>query len=262
MINIGNKVEVIHPNQTYGSYRGWLDKNVKEKELKEKWDFTVSPIKNRQYIVLKKAKHEFSSNILYYIQDEKTKKCYIVDEKGIQLAKNKDLEIKIGDKVKLKNRRGERWNVCGKMDKYIGKIVTVYDTGLGFSGEAFTIVEDDHVGSSKWWFNLEDIEYVVKQKHFKSLQNDYTGTIEVENGFIQEKEILDDEEKRYLKAVIRPFKDKIIYISKEIDFGREYYIYIGLDDDSIYLPNFKKGTMYNGMEEDEKYTLKELGLDE
>lgn len=68
--------------------------------------------------------------------------------------------------------------------------------------------------------------------------------------------------KRYLEAVIGPFKDKITYISKEIDFSREYYIYIDLDDDSIRLPNFKKGTMYNGMEEDKKYTLKELGLDE
>lgn len=260
MINIGDKVEVIHPKQTYCFYRDWLDKNVKEKKLKEKWNFTVSPIKNRRYIVLKKAKHEFLPNILYYIQDEKTKKCYIVDEKGIQLAKNKDLEIKIGDKVKLKNRRGERWNVCGKMDKYIGKIVTVSRTGLGIGGEAFTIVEDDSIENFKWLFRLEDIEYVVKQKHFKSLPNNYTGTIEVENGFI--KEILDETEKRYLKAVIRPFKDKIIYISKEIDFGREYYIYIDLDDDSICLPNFKKGTMYNGMEEDEKYTLKELGLDE
>lgn len=79
---------------------------------------------------------------------------------------------------------------------------------------------------------------------------------------VKEASILDDEEKRYLEAVIRPFKNKIKYISKELDFGREYYIYIDLDDDSICLPNFKEGTMYNGMEEIKKYTLKELGLDE
>ena len=34
MINIGNKVEVTQPNQTYGSYRKWLDKNVKNEKLK------------------------------------------------------------------------------------------------------------------------------------------------------------------------------------------------------------------------------------
>lgn len=105
MINIGNKVEVINPSQTYSSYRDWLNKNVKEKELKEKWDCFASPKKNRQYIVLKKEKHNDYSdhpNILYYIQDEETKKCYIIDGKGIQLAKNKDLKIKVGDIVKIK----------------------------------------------------------------------------------------------------------------------------------------------------------------
>ena len=58
--------------------------------------------KNRQYIVLKKEKHNVCPNILYYIQDEETKKCYIIDEKGIKLAENKDLKIKVGDIVKLK----------------------------------------------------------------------------------------------------------------------------------------------------------------
>ena len=168
------------------------------------------------------------------------------------------MKLKVGDKVKLKNRRGKEWNRNGKMDKYIGKIVTVSNITLG---NGFTIKEDDGRGFPRWVFRLEDIEYVVKQKHFKSLPNNYTGTIEVENGFIQEKEILDDTEKRYLKAIIRPFKDKIRRISKETALGGEYYIYIDLDDDSISLPNFKKGTMYNGMKDNKEYTLKELGLD-
>ena len=168
------------------------------------------------------------------------------------------MKLKAGDKVKLKNRRGKEWNRNGKMDKYIGKIVTVSNITLG---NGFTIKEDDGRGFPRWVFRLEDIEYVVKQKHFKSLPNNYTGTIEVENGFIQEKEILDDTEKRYLKAIIRPFKDKIRRISKETALGGEYYIYIDLDDDSISLPNFKKGTMYNGMKDNKEYTLKELGLD-
>ncbi len=169
------------------------------------------------------------------------------------------MNLKVGDKVKLKNRRGKDWNCNGMMDKYIGKIVTVSKVYLSSS---FEIKEDDgHNWFQKWRFYLEDIEYVVKQKHFKSLPNNYTGTIEVENGFIQEKEILDETEKRYLKSIIRPFKDKIRRISKETTFGGEYYIYIDLDDDSISLPNFKKGTMYNGMKDNKEYTLKELGLD-
>lgn len=171
------------------------------------------------------------------------------------------MKLKVGDKVKLKNRRGACWNVYGKMDKYIGKIVTVSDIHQGYFGTGFTIKEDDGRGFPRWIFKLEDIEYVVKQKHFKSLPSNYTGTIEVENGFIQEKEILDETEKRYLKSIIRPFKDKIRRISKETTLSGECYIYIDLDDDSIGLLNFKKGTMYNGMEEDKRYTLKELGLD-
>lgn len=168
------------------------------------------------------------------------------------------MKLKVGDKVKLKNRRGKGWNSDGMMDKYIGKIVTVSYITLG---NDFTIKEDDGRGFPRWVFSPKDIEYVVKQKHFKSLPNNYTGTIEVENGFIQEKEILDETEKRYLKSIIRPFKDKIRHISKETAYGGEYYIYIDLDDGSISLPNFKKGTMYNGMKDNKEYTLKELGLD-
>lgn len=168
------------------------------------------------------------------------------------------MKLKVGDKVKLKNRRGQEWNSNGKMDKYIGKLVTVSDI---WHGNGFTIKEDDGRGFPRWVFCLEDIEYVVKQKHFKSLPNNYTGTIEVENGFIQEKEILDEAEKRYLKAVIRPFKNRVRYISKEKCYDGDCFISIELDDENINFPYFKKETMYNGMEEDKKYTLKELELD-
>lgn len=169
------------------------------------------------------------------------------------------MKLKVGDKVKLKNRRGKSWNSDGMMDKYIGKIITVSDITLG---NGFTIKEDDGRGFPRWVFRLEDIEYVVKQKHFKSLPNNYTGTIEVENGFIQEKGILDETEKRYLKSIIRPFKNKVNHISKEDCYDGDCYISIELDDEEdINLPYFKKETMYNGMEENKKYTLKELELD-
>lgn len=174
------------------------------------------------------------------------------------------MKLKVGDKVKLKNRRGKNWNYEGKMDKYIGKIVTISHIRSTIIGVRFEIEED--TGSSKWDFSLDDIEYVVKQKHFKSLPNDYTGTIEVENGIIKEKEILkeilDEAEKRYLKAVIRPFKNRVICIRKRAFYDNRYYIIIFLDSCNIPLPDFRKGTMYNGMKENKDYTLKELGLDE
>ena len=77
---------------------------------------------------------------------------------------------------------------------------------------------------------------------------------------------LDDIEKEYLSAVIKPFRDRIIYITK-INYKQSEYIDIylkcyddGFFDDSFGLPYFKKGTMYKGMEEDKSYTLEELCL--
>lgn len=77
-------------------------------------------------------------------------------------------------------------------------------------------------------------------------------------------EILDSTEKKYLAAVIKPFKDKVEYIIKEdTNIGRQH-IRIkyndGLDFEWMKLPDFKLDTMYVGMQPDKEYTLKELGL--
>ena len=72
-------------------------------------------------------------------------------------------------------------------------------------------------------------------------------------------QILDDVEKRYLKGVIRPFRDRVQYI-KKIDSACEEYIHIQLNRDWTILPHFRTGTMYKGMKPDHAYTLEELGL--
>ena len=80
------------------------------------------------------------------------------------------------------------------------------------------------------------------------------------------KTILDAEEKAYFEAVIRPFKDRFVYLTKTFFLDSEY-IEIALKDVtnisewvSLNLPRFKPNTMYKGMELHKKYTLKELGL--
>ncbi len=75
-------------------------------------------------------------------------------------------------------------------------------------------------------------------------------------------DILDDVEKRYLSAVIRPFRKRVDYIMKISDpLGCDKeYIFIKLDEDSFSLPYFEAGTMYQGMELERAYTLEELGL--
>lgn len=77
-------------------------------------------------------------------------------------------------------------------------------------------------------------------------------------------EILDSTEKKYLAAVIKPFRDKVKNIAKiDRDDGKQYICichYGGLYNENITLPYFKSGTMYVGMESNKEYTLEELGL--
>lgn len=76
--------------------------------------------------------------------------------------------------------------------------------------------------------------------------------------------ILDEKEKEYLKAVIRPWRDKVKSIVK-IHYVEYEYIVINYHDcrgciDAFGLPCFKAGTMYKGMKPDKEYKLEELGL--
>lgn len=76
-----------------------------------------------------------------------------------------------------------------------------------------------------------------------------------------ESEILDEVEKRYLRGVIRPFRNRVKAISLITSGGKGYcYINIELKDENIYLPNFEINTMYKGMKPEKKYGLEELGI--
>lgn len=77
--------------------------------------------------------------------------------------------------------------------------------------------------------------------------------------------ILDDVEKRYLRGIVTPFRDKVKYITlgREVrDNGEDKsFISIGVDDDiDIMLPYFNTDTMYKNMKIGKEYTLEELGL--
>ena len=76
-------------------------------------------------------------------------------------------------------------------------------------------------------------------------------------------EILDEVEKRYLRGVIRPFRNKVEYIQKckSIMYKESDYMNICIENShSITLPYFENNTMYKSMENNKKYTLEELGL--
>lgn len=73
--------------------------------------------------------------------------------------------------------------------------------------------------------------------------------------------ILEEKEKEYLAAVIKPFREKVKYIQKCFDLGNEAYIYIYVKKcGSMIFPTFRIGTMYKGMEVNKRYTLEDLGL--
>ena len=75
------------------------------------------------------------------------------------------------------------------------------------------------------------------------------------------KGILSDKEKEYLSAVIKPFRDKVKYIKKYKDEGGyEYIVIVFVNYERLVFPNFKKSTIYQGMEANKKYTLEELCL--
>ena len=86
-------------------------------------------------------------------------------------------------------------------------------------------------------------------------------TIEVETT-----DILTKEEKEYLRAVIKPFRDRIVFIKKiESDYYERCVICICYrngtkSSNTSSLPDFNKNKMYVGMEENKPYKLEELGL--
>lgn len=74
-------------------------------------------------------------------------------------------------------------------------------------------------------------------------------------------QILDDVERKYLSAVIKPFRNKVKSINKAASEANQEFIAIDFKNgDETFLPWFKAGTMYKGMKLGRKYTLEELGL--
>lgn len=65
------------------------------------------------------------------------------------------MELIIGNKYRIKNRRGRVWNYSGEMDHWMGKIVTIKRV----SGSVVTIYEDRYEnGGCGWAWNKNDFE--------------------------------------------------------------------------------------------------------
>lgn len=142
-----------------------------------------------------------------------------------------------------------------KLDIEIGDIVKAYETWYMVQNindsqlNVIDIYEDEYCCIDK-----ENVTEIKIPCQYKTI-------------YKREEPILDDKEKEYLSAVIRPFKEKVSYIVKHAEIsdygGEEIYIYykcMSGEFNEIILPSFEAGTMYKGMELYKKYTLEELGL--
>ena len=172
----------------------------------------------------------------YAIFEEKTEKSVIPYLKNLELIKeytHEDLKKSpIGTKITFEN------------------------------GEVLVKDDDGNYSNKKRWRDDSDL------KELKDRVNTLGKIIKIEEPTYQtvyesKVEILDEVEKRYLRGVIRPFKDKVKYIEKckSVTYEDDSYICVQIKNaSSITLPYFESKTMYKNMEDDKKYTLEELGL--
>lgn len=74
--------------------------------------------------------------------------------------------------------------------------------------------------------------------------------------------ILNETEREYLAAAIKPFRKMIAYIVKAQDFddGKQCIRIILQNGDGMHFPYLDDDEMYKGMEVNKEYSLEELGL--
>ena len=178
---------------------------------------------------------KFSNDGDYATFEEKTEKSVIPYLKNLELVKEYTYED-------LKKNP-------------IGTKITFED------GEVFVKNGEDKFESpSNYTYigNLKSLEHYTLGKIIKIEEPTY------ETVYEYKPEILDEVEKRYLRRVIRPFKDKIKTIRKtdnKMNSKDNQYITITFKEDfNMDFPNFEPNTMYKRMELYKEYTLKELGL--
>lgn len=182
----------------------------------------------------------------------------------------------IGEVIKIKevNREGymcsslERNNIWWLRDDEVAEvkftksdlkdydIVTERNRKKRIVLEGFLRDDIGEISLTDFTENLKDVDGVRENDIVKVER-----PVKYETVFERKEEILDETEKRYLANVIRPFKNNVESIMKDLRCEDKEYISIYVRDEGcIDFPYFVKGTMYKGMKTGKEYTLKELGL--
>lgn len=227
--NVGDNVKIVDKGEVYSTYNRWVGKHVPNK-YKSFWAKGIEPNKADTYTIIACGNHkDYPSSMLYYIQNDNTKQCFIIGEEGIKMSRKNDI-------TKYIKRIGQ--DLIDRADDITRDIKNVRSITIHSDITPDTILN-------------------------YSIDKNYMVPIAI--SFDCHDNILDDKEKEYLKAVIKPFRNRIKYINLEKLCNKDDIVYIVFhlkSSDSMILPTFKKGTMYKNMKVNEKYTLKELGLDE
>lgn len=157
----------------------------------------------------------------------------------------KDFELKVGDLVKLRDglEYGHEYNnYYFHENMYFIDFKQVEDTF--FDGNVIALYSNRD--NRAYYYTKEMIAEAKRPIGYETI-------------YKREEPILDKKERKYLRAIIRPFRDMVKFIVKRFNFAEEYIV-IKLNDGEIFLPDFKKDTMYKNMKLNREYTLEELEL--
>lgn len=109
-----------------------------------------------------------------------------------------------------------------------------------------------------------DREEDEKAEMYREFIDDLKDVFNLYTGYVSSS-LLTDEERKYLKKIIKPFRDNVKSIWKRPYRDGEFIgiVYTDTVDgrvDSIDLPCFRFGKFFSGLKENKKYTIEELGL--
>lgn len=83
-IELYDIVEVTNNGESYTSNIEWVEKNVTGMIHRYLYDVKQKPSNGMKYKVMCKAKAFHRDDMLYYIKDLTTDRCYLISEKGIK----------------------------------------------------------------------------------------------------------------------------------------------------------------------------------